>query len=364
MKRNTVNEIIFLRSIACLSIVLLHSIGIGMTTIYTNDMAKFLLDCLHVILYFGTPMFIFISEFILSYSYKNRQLPSHFLRKRVMYIFLPFCSMAIFYSLPYASSFHDWLSKFFLNVFIGDFHGYFILIIFQFYILHFFFHRLLQKIKPTYPLIISFVINTTYLVIFNFISAPETIPFHNYVWDRYYWVPFIGWIFYFTLGFYCGLYYKTFIKLLNRYKWIVLTAPILSTTVLLFHYHFDIISTHSSKRVDMLFHTTAMCFLFFYMSQKLKSIPPPLKVINSYSFSIYLLHMFYLSAIDFLVDHLNLKLGAIYIIVLFVASTVSSIVTANLILKWKYGAFIVGKVVKNSHMSSKYTHSLKKVSSN
>ena len=60
--------------------------------------------------------------------------------KRIRYILIPYTVMGLFYALQYTYQEEDFLHAFVLqsakNIFLGDFHGYFILIIMQFYILH------------------------------------------------------------------------------------------------------------------------------------------------------------------------------------------------------------------------------------
>ncbi|MCD8511872.1 MAG: acyltransferase family protein [Bacillus sp. (in: Bacteria)] len=169
MKDSTmIKEIFIIRAIACLSIVLLHAIGIGLTSISNEvgTLSYITFDSINMFLFFGTPTFIFISELLIAYSYRNRKLPSHFLKKRFKLLFLPFLFMALFYSIPHATSINDWGLKIFLNVFIGDFHGYFVLIIFQFYVLHLLLHKFLQKWRPKVVLTISLAINIAYLSVF------------------------------------------------------------------------------------------------------------------------------------------------------------------------------------------------------
>jgi membrane-bound acyltransferase YfiQ involved in biofilm formation len=342
-----IKEVFVLRSLACLSIVFLHAIGQGLEVLAAgeeiNQFTFMLYDSLHLFLYFGTPMFVFISELLLARSYKDRQLPNYFLSKRVKFIFIPFVVMAFFYSIPYAASLESWGLKFLLNVFIGSYHGYFVLIIFQFYLAHLFFHRYLKKWKPTIVLPVAFLINLIYLAIFNF-TSPPAIPYGEYIWTRYYWVPFLGWIFYFCLGFYCGQHYEKMIKFLNNNKSIVFAAPLLTTTLLLFLYYSGLINVHSSKRIDILLHTPAIGFFLIYVVQQWRRIPKLLIVISQYSFGIYLLHIFYLSLAREMYDLFSLTFGASYIIITFLFSVICSIFTVYYLNQWKYGEYVVGKI--------------------
>ncbi|WP_078427214.1 acyltransferase family protein [Alkalihalobacterium alkalinitrilicum] len=348
MKQNqTINEVIIVRSIACLSIVFLHSIGFALSGNHIGAWTRGFFDSIHVLLYYGTPMFIFISELLIAYSYRNKALPKNFLRKRFKLIFLPFLCMALFYTIPHANTLENGVTKFLLNTIIGDFHGYFVLIIFQFYLIHMLFHEHLKRWNPKIVVTVALLINVSYLAIFNF-TEPLNIPAGEYIWNRFYWVPFFGWVFYFILGYYCGYYFENFIKRLHEFKWLVLISPLISSFLLLMFYHSDFINIHSSKRIDLLLHTTVMCFFLFYIAQKVRKIPGFLLTVNEYSFGIYLLHMFFLSLVDFVYpNYLVFPIGY-YILFLFVFSTISSIITIYYMNKWEHGKYIFGKVNKRT----------------
>jgi len=71
-KKELVNEIFVIRVIACLAIVLLHSITSTLGHFKNIDsFTHELLIALQMALIFGTPVFIFISEFLLSKAQKQ-----------------------------------------------------------------------------------------------------------------------------------------------------------------------------------------------------------------------------------------------------------------------------------------------------
>ncbi|HDR8533000.1 TPA: acyltransferase family protein, partial [Bacillus cereus] len=205
-----IKEVFFLRVVACLSVVLLHSITSYLDLIDFNQ--KGFLNNLRILLCFGTPMFIFISELVISKVYKDG-VPKHFLTKRIRYILIPYTVMGLFYALQYTYQEEDFLHAFVLqsakNIFLGDFHGYFILIIMQFYILHAVLFEFFRRANVKKVLLIAFIINVIYLAIFNFIPVPDN-AIGEYIWLRFSWVPFVGWLFYFCLAYYCGIYYTEF----------------------------------------------------------------------------------------------------------------------------------------------------------
>jgi membrane-bound acyltransferase YfiQ involved in biofilm formation len=343
-----IKEIFVLRSIGCLSIVLLHSIYIGIQTETIREMGELsaiFFDSIQMILYYGTPMFIFISEFLIAYSYRNRELPNYFLKKRLRFILVPFFVMGIFYALPFFSGgMQEGFNKILMNIFIGDYHGYFILIIFQFYLFHFLFHSKLKKWPPKIVLFVSFLINAAYLMFFNFTVPPEAWTIGPYIWDRFYWLPMFGWVFYFTVGYYAGTYFESFSGFIYKYRYFFIIGPILTSILMLTLYHSGILAVHSSKRTDILIHTIMCIFFLFYMTSRMKELPFFLEYISRFSFGIYLLHYFYIFLFDFFYQLQPFTIGFLYIIVLFVFSLSASIATIIIVNKWKYGFLLIGQI--------------------
>ncbi|QKS71264.1 acyltransferase family protein [Paenalkalicoccus suaedae] len=343
-----IKEIFVLRSIGCLSIVFLHSIHIALQTIPIIAMGEvfaIFFDSLQMLLYYGTPMFIFISEFLISYSYRNKPLPTYFLSKRTKFILIPFFVMGVFYSLPFLlSGASVWAETVAMNLLLGDYHGYFILIIFQFYLFHYYFHSYLKKWRPFPVITIAFIINAIYLFIFNFTTPPIENSATMFLWERFYWVPMFGWVFYFAVGYYAGLYYESFMTFLLKYRYWIIVGPLVTSFILLFVYHSGILSIHSSKRIDILIHTIACSFFLFYLTSQMKGLPTFFAFISRYSFGIYLLHYFYIFAIDFIYSLYPIPLGVAYIMILFVFSTLLSIGTVYVLNKIPYGHIVIGKI--------------------
>ncbi|MFC4735758.1 acyltransferase family protein [Bacillus daqingensis] len=343
-----IKEIFVLRSIGCLSIVLLHSIFIGIDSMTIREMGELsaiFFDSIQMILYYGTPMFIFISEFLIAYSYRNRELPDYFLKKRLRFILIPFVVMGIFYALPFfAQGIQTGFTKVALNIVVGDYHGYFILIIFQFYLVHYLLHSRLKRWKPSIVLPVAFGINAAYLLFFNYSSPPEGLLYGEYIWERFYWVPMFGWVFYFAVGYYAGMHFERFSAFIRSWRVLFIIGPVLTSAMLLFFYHSGILTVHSSKRTDILIHTLMCSFFLFYITSTLKALPPFLEFISRYSFGIYLLHYFYIFLLDFLFQLYPLPIGFFYIIILFIFSLTASIATIIMMNKWKYGYMIIGQI--------------------
>jgi membrane-bound acyltransferase YfiQ involved in biofilm formation len=347
-KPKVIDELFLLRAVACLSIVLLHCIH----RIYGDDTLS--VRMLTLLMTFGTPTFVFISEFILSHSYPN-SIPRDFWGKRLSYILVPYVLFGIFYAgmkaveaslataAPLAQTFAELSLR---HVLIGDYHGYFILIIFQFYCLHRLFQVYIQRYSAKLVLSISLVINLAYLGFFNF-TEPMNIPYADYIWSKFYWVPCLGWLFYFTLAYYCGRNYEAFKEAVRRNGLWIMAFLLVASAAPLYLLQQGILKDISSKRVDMLFFTVAMSLFLFYIALRLKDIPRWILTISRYSFGIYLFHPLYLAVMVLITRKVPLLDGTVLgVVVMLFGSTIGSIVTLHILNKWSWGPYFAGKVGK------------------
>ena len=346
MNKKVIDEIFLLRSIACLSIVFLHAFA--RSFLEENGVV----NSINMLLTFGTPTFVFISEFILARSYLGK-LPSDFWRKRVKFVLLPYLLFGTFYAgskgleltlSSEVSFFGAFLQYWWKHLLLGDYHGYFILIIIQFYILHYYFHYHLSRWNPKIVLPLSFLISAAYLGFFNFVPAVQT-PVGQYVWDKFYWIPFLGWLFYFTLAYYCGHYYTAFMKLLKGYSKAVVVAPILIAVMSVLLFNLGIFSKISSKQIDILFFATSMIFLIYYVGMKTRRIPSFFVVISQYSFGIYLFHPLFMAVIYLTLSILSVSLHPLIETAIYVVISVGlSIIATYIVNKIPYGYYLSGKI--------------------
>lgn len=333
--KQIVNEVFWLRAISCLAVILIHAISQSLDYGKSNS-----LEMIRMFSMFGTPAFIFISEFLIAKSY-SENIPKNFLVKRMKILLIPFVLMGIIYAI-----FDNGITPKALavgiirNVLLFDYVAYFIIVIFQFYILHILLHKRLNRWDPKIALSISLLINTLYLSSFNFVE-PFDFPYSRYIWYRVSWYPFFGWIFYFTLGYYCGKYYPKFITLLQKYKNLVFLYFVVSASIFITLWFYDISpSIVSSKRVDVLFFTISVIILIFCITYNFKKVPRFIMFISRYSFSIYLLHKLLMGFIPPIVDNIYL-----YTFILFSFSLISSIFISFLLNKTTFGKYIVGRIV-------------------
>ncbi|MDG5789530.1 acyltransferase family protein [Evansella sp. AB-P1] len=340
-KKRFIHEAYWLRAISCLAVVTSHAVNTTLTNYEdsTTQFVEYVLIFIRFMVFFGTPTFVFISELILAHAYPNG-IPKDFFIKRIKFLLLPFFFMALIFGFITTDSMTEALNQIFLNIFFGGFFGYFILIIFQFYVLHAFLNQMLNNLSPKPVLLVSFIINGLYLAYFNF-TEPMNIPFGEQIWKTGYWVPFLGWFFYFCLGFYCGRHFEKLKGTLIKYKKILPLLPILFLIIIVILVRKDILIIVSSKRVDMILYTVSIIFVIISIVAKFKEIPKVILFISKYSFHIYLLHkifLYYLQPISFLHPFLYFLLAYFYCII-------GSIIVSIVLSRFTFSQYLIGKTL-------------------
>lgn len=344
--KNYINEIFFVRAIACLSVVLLHNLNYaieGYREMLPNSTVV-IASGFAMLFYFGTPAFVLISEILVANSYKER-IPKNFLSKRFKLILIPYILMGTLYALPEINaaggelSVSTFLSTAFQNVVLGEWHGYFVIIIFQFYILHMLLYKKLKVWKPSWVLIVSFLVNAIYLTFFR-ITEPTNIPIATYIWDRGHWLLFLGWVFYFFIAYYIGVNYQKFKEKISRYKLLIFSAFSVSTVVVMAFTLLDVFY-RTSKRPDMILYTCTLVFLIFIGAIYLKRVPKLIGLVSQYSYGIYLLHMFFLIAVFKPTSSIPFPL---YVTLTFLGSLVFSMLLIYLLNQIPIGKYVVGKI--------------------
>lgn len=313
---------------------------------------------IRMLLMFGTPMFIFISEFVIAHAYKNG-VPNDFLIKRIKYILIPYICMGILYTLAglvnaQEFSMHSFLVGATYKLVLGDFHGYFILVIFQFYVLHVLFSKyLLNRFKMKQVIFITVLINTLHLILFDYI-APKITPFlSQYVFEtllyKLSYLPFTAWIGYFSIAYYCGTNYEKFKRVVMTSKpYIFIPVLILSVGIMEFLTLTGTNENISSKRTDVLLFTFCMIWSLFWFATKIKKVPKLIILISQYSFGIYLLHPFVHTLTLSFLRNIGFTLHPIIFLVLICTiGLVGSILLTYVVNKLKLGKFIVGKIGRN-----------------
>ncbi|MFS1511006.1 acyltransferase family protein [Chengkuizengella sp. SCS-71B] len=330
-----------LRVIACLSIVFLHSTTqTGNLTGYPNNE---LYELLRILLCYATPTFIILSEMILANRYPD-QLPDQFWQKRLKWIYVPFLVFAVIDAIIVKQLYSniDLQKKLLDNIFLGSYEGYFILIVLQFYVLHYFVIRFNIPIRILIP--ISFIVMGIHLYLLH-----TNIPFvQEYKAELK--LPFTAWFGYFTIAFLIGRHYKFFSKTLFKYRWYTILGLLSSIYIVYFSYKSGIVGVNS-RRFDLIPLTFSISLAVMAWGQLI----PNLRIVNlisKYSFGIYLVHWQVQRYIaPYTVEWFNHTITQV--LGLFVITLLITFILIYLISLLPFGAYIVGNTKKHNYRRKK-----------
>jgi len=285
----------------------------------------------------ATPAFIVLSIVILANRYPDR-LPVNFWVKRINYILIPFLCFAVIDALVtvYLNNNAVLAEKVKENILTGNFVGWFILVIFQFYALHYLVTKLKLSMKWILPL--SLIVMFGYL----FVIKEGLIKLDGY--SHVLRLPFVAWFGYFTVAFVIGKYYKSLSKILLKYRWLTLVFFVLSAALVYFSYESGIVTGTHSRRMDLFPLVISFCLAVFAWGQKVPS-SKLINLVSNYSFGIYLLHWQFQRL---LAPHIAGIFSSYFanILLLFVVSLAASILTIKLVSYLPFGSFMIGKVRK------------------
>lgn len=227
--KEQINYIYIVRALAIIAVILVHvsSIPVGDVAAKSSTIF-FAANFLNIFNKFGTSTFIFLSAFVLFYSYYdrpiNRKLMAKFYKRRLLYIVIPYVICSVYYYViqMYYSYGESWTlfaqyTSFanFLNLLLmgkAFYHLYFVFISMQFYILF----PLLLWIFQRKPNITKYLIWIGIALQIGFILYNQ---FSLQYADKGQLA--ISYIAYYFMGAYFGIYYNT-IK-----EWIIVTKKTL-----------------------------------------------------------------------------------------------------------------------------------------
>ncbi|GLC87251.1 acyltransferase family protein [Lysinibacillus piscis] len=324
-----------LRTVACLSVVLLHATT--NTAIVNGDVHNDYYQFFRLVLCFATPTFILLSIIILAKRYPAN-LPVFFLWRRCQYIFIPFLCFATFYAsnatLRYDENFGYMLYR---HIVLGDFSGWFVLTIFQFYMLFF----IIRKYQLSSVWFVP-IFGTLGILYSLFISA---FPVLNDAVSR--WL-LIGWLPYFAIAYIWGTHYTWLAVKLVHYRLATLIWCILSIAILAISYHMGLTAI-TSRRLDMILLVLAITCCILAYGQLLPKLPI-IQIISSYSFGIFLLHWLIQ---DYLAPYTALLPSTVLqVLVLFISSLLLCIICLNILARLPYSYYLIGKLPKQKTAKS------------
>ncbi|RSK28717.1 acyltransferase [Bacillus sp. HMF5848] len=330
-----VKEWNMLRVVACLSVVLLHSTT---QTIYAVGAPKIInYDLYRILLCYATPTFILLSIVILANKYQEG-LPRHFWPSRLKWILAPYVAFGLIDSfvLKIKNPYYNLEIGIMQHIFQGKFVGWFILVIFQFYILYYIVNRF--KLSMTYLLPISMV------VMFSYLYFLKHIPQHLVPYSHYLRLPFIAWFGYFTVGYLVGKHYKKIAAILLKWRVLTVVAVLVSVIIIYLSYKSGYVVIHS-RRLDLFFLVISSSALVIAWGQLVPNYKW-ITLLSNYSFGIYLMHWqiqtFIAPYTAQWFSHTSTR-----VVSLFTASLVLSLIIIKIISTLPFGSYIVGNVKRS-----------------
>ncbi|PKU53154.1 biofilm PIA synthesis protein icaC [Lysinibacillus fusiformis] len=318
-----------LRVVACLSIVLLHAT----TNIESINgyMDQPYYQFFRLLLCFATPTFILLSILILAKRYQH-QLPPHFIGRRFQFIVIPFIAAGMLYAanaaLHYDESFWEALYR---HIILGDFSGWFVMTIFQLYILFYIGKK--YQVSSLWFTPIMFLLGIFYMTLAN---ANIDYFIQN---EHFMRLLFVGWLPYFALAYIIGSHYEKIAHYLVQYKYFTIIAVILAMAILYINYYLGA-QQITSRRIDIMLFVLAMAFCILAFAQVLPKLPF-IPILSRYSFGIFLIHWLiqeYLAPYSAL-----LPTTALQVISLFLSSLLVCMLLIKIISFIPFSAYLIGK---------------------
>ncbi|TDM12131.1 acyltransferase family protein [Macrococcus lamae] len=289
-------ELNYLRVFLCMLIITTHILTEYAVSNEPDDFQIKVLYWIRMIVIVGTPGFIILSQLLVTLNYKET-LPRNYLISRVQFILLPYLVMGMFYSYSESEDRNiSFMSQFYENIILGNWYGYFVIVIMQFYLLNY----LIYKINPAIlgsklALILSIIVNAVYLYAYEFVEPVKTFM------DAHYPISFntfiLGWISYYFIGSYIGLNYDAILEFLEKHLTLLLVGTVLSFLLFIFGREHDYWNVTSYNFATILY-TACLFLLLIKFSTIFKTfMANTVAQVSAYSFFIYLLHPIILDAI-------------------------------------------------------------------
>lgn len=335
-------DVVYIRAIACLTVVLLHSIA----GVYHLDEYSELITIgkyVRTPFIFATPIFIVLSEYLLAFKYGNA-LPAGFLRKRVENIFVPFLVMgtlALF--LDSEGQPELTFNSGFLRIFSGGWHGWFVLVIMQFYLFRPVLVRLYHSFKPLHILSAALVVQILFMVSVHALRSFSEPGDRSWFVLSGHRIFLPAWVFYFYAGHFFGqnrdVMLQKFGKNISYAAFAVLASLGLSYFV-----SWKFKTPLSSRRFDVVFYSTSVFALLIVLSQRFGKPNRFFSEVAAHSFGIFLWHYFFIIGISAILQLVGLPHPILVAIILFIGSLSGSVLMVKLLNALPFGHFISGRV--------------------
>lgn len=376
MKKERIDELYVTRALAILGVLIVHATSFPITELSSKSSFFGIYTFSNTFFRFGTTTFIFLSSFVLFYSYYHRpftlSLIGNFYKRRFLYIIIPYILFSLIYFLyhfPYYSSVFtnmEMLKLFLSQLAKGEAAGhlYFVFISIQLYILFplllLFFKRFPKFIK--YSFWIGLAIQWLFVIVnFYYLNIPNKANIALSYFSFYF------------LGIYFGVYYAKINDFLQIRRSQLLSTKQGFLTLALWVSWFIISIIHatmmhlvySGKEINInvpfvfefiwnahtLFSALILLQLSYIIYRKCsKKLVNPLIHLGVVSFGVYLIHLIILNVYQQVVPHFgssilyHIKSFGGLLISLFLSWFIVTIVTKYIPGSWTIFGSIPKKI--------------------
>ncbi|MCG7331673.1 acyltransferase family protein [Salinicoccus roseus] len=282
-------ELNYLRVILSVFIVLTHLLTQYAISTEPDENQIQVLYWIRNIFIVATPGFIILSVLLSTMNYREK-LPENYLWNRVKFILVPYLMVGLIYAFTENTFREDTFWEIFLDsVLLGNWYGYFILVIMQFFVLNWIIFRISPKILNSKLLLfVSFIVNFAFLYSYYNHSFTGNLVDNIYPFGNETFI--LGWIFFYFFGAYIGANYEKVLAFIHDQIAIILLLVIISYTIFIFMNRGDYYTVTSFDYALMPLHTVGFLFILNTSTQLTGLAPNVYALISSFSFFIFLFH--------------------------------------------------------------------------
>lgn len=360
--RKRIDEMEIMRGLAIIAIVLLHVTAYFMGS-PGSHLAYKVSFFFNQVTRFALPLFMVMSGWALAYNAKPEEDIDYavFIKKRVKNILTPYLVWSVVYFIFYLTYIHKvplgggkledvalfaqqpWqlIPIFLKNLLFGwnYVHLYFIILIFQFYLIFPLIIGPIRRVKSPLRFLtvasVLYILLMIYLFYFRVLTGNLALD----IFVRYYAGMLISWYVYFLIGILIGMHFQAFNDFANKHSLKMIALYVLTTVLVLVEAWSTSpgdIPKLTSLRVTVFLNTLVSIFFYFRVSQLLKGRKLGYKLVQitgRHSFTIYFVHLMLLVLLNNqllrLSDQFSLQ-RTLYLPVLFIVTWFASLLFAHL----------------------------------
>lgn len=363
--KEKIQELDLLRALAAISVIVIHVTASPLVFAERGSLYHYLITFANQFARFSIPAFIFVTGLVLFYNYndyRSTNWPKYF-RKRVAFVLLPY----IFWSTVYFSlrqyfayqglTLNEIAGQFVTALFRGDayYHLYFVVLVFQFYLLFPLILPLWQRLKGYIGwvtlLLFGLYFGYVYLLFYNI--KPFDSQVIKFIF-QYQGKLFLTWLGFFALGAYCSYRLTEVRSFLSRSVY----PLVFGTGALLVAMVYDFYNRTANPKVDIAYAATSLrplgiiftvitIFAILAVARRWllnhQGLATAVAAISNHSYGIYLVHPLVLTFLEIVEVRLGLGYPWWLITLNLIICCVASYLTTTILSSNNWTKMIIGR---------------------